>query len=196
MRLGLTALVLLGLGALLSWTGAARLVDAWPGPMASVEGAVGEVEAGALTGAEGRTVFRLKDQLPAFELGLLPLAYPTPGHLADSGRVKVDYDTKARIRNAGPRKYLVYAVTGLEVDGRVYFSPGQYWTAVAFGVLILALPGAIAICVGGVWAYRLSRNPRWRPRPWRWRRSAAPSYAYGVPSVRDPRKTAGGEWLH
>ncbi len=197
MRLWVTALVFLFVGGLLVWLAAARVGEAWPRSTVSVGGMVSEVETAAGAGGWGRTTFRLDGHAHRFELSPEFLSTPTAGHLADAGHVIVDYDSFARIR-AGERTQFepVYIVTGLAVDGRVYFTPLMYQASVFFLALLFAVPGSVAFGVGTMWIYCLSGNPYWRPRPWSWRRARARAIAFAASTVRDPRKTASGEWLH
>ena len=192
MRLWVTALVFLCVGGLLVWLAVVRVGEAWPRSMDSASGAVSTVESGALAGGAGRTVFRLEGSAQRFELSPMFLTYPTAGHLADAGRVSVEYDSHERIRGFEP----VYVVTGLTVDGRVYFTPSMYRAIVVFWALFLALPGSVAFAIGTLWIYRLSGNPYWRPRPWKLRFARPRAFAFAAASMRDPRKTANGEWLH
>jgi hypothetical protein len=192
MRLWVTALVFLCVGGLLVWLAAARVGEAWPRSTAFVSGAVSSVEGGALAGGGGRMVFRLEGQEQRFELSPMFLAYPTAGHLADAGRVSVDYDSRERIHGSEP----VYVVTGLTVDGRVFFTPSMYWASIVLWALFLALPGGVAFALGTLWIYRLSGNPYWRPSKWNLRFARPRAFAFAAPSLRDPRKTASGEWLH
>ena len=192
MRLWATALVFLCVGGLLVWLAVARVGEAWPRSTASVSGAVSAVESGALAGGAGRMVFRLEGQDVRFELSPMVLAYPTAGHLADAGEVSVEYDSHARNRGSES----VYVVTGLMVDGRVFFTSSMYRAIVALWALFLALPGSVAFAVGTLWIYRLSGNPYWRPRPLRLRFARSRAFAFAAPSFRDSRKTANGEWLH
>jgi hypothetical protein len=199
MRLWVTALVFIGVGLWLAWLGAAQLADAWPRSTRTVGGSVSDVETRAFGGGAGRLVFRLEGRAQRLELTSPSLPYPTAGQLADSGRVTIDYDTSVRIRtnDRSDTQYVpVYVVTGLAVDGRVYFTTGMYRLMVVFWALVLSVPGGMALGLGAVWIYRLSRNPQWRPLPWRWRGNYARALVFAAPAARDPRKTADGHWLH
>jgi hypothetical protein len=197
MRLWVTALALVGVGGWLVWLGAAQINDAWPRSLSTVSGAVAEVEPGVLAAGGGRTTFKLKGHAHRFELPPPSSSYPTAGQLADAGQVSVDYDQQVRIRAGSRRQYEpVYVVTGLAVDGRVYFTPVTYRLMVALWALALTVPGGVAFGCGATWIYRLSRNRHWRPRPWRLRTGYARVRALAASAVRDRRKTADGEWLH
>lgn len=194
MRLWFTALIFLCTGGLLAWAGGVHFADAWPRSTASLGGRAAGVETGALAGGEGRTLFSLVGSVQRFELAPVAIEIPTAGQLADAGRVAIDFDerTRERVGGAGP----VNIVTGLAVDGRVYFTPLAYKASVLFWALLFVVPGLAMFGVGTVWIYRLSGNRYWRPRPWSWRRVQARAVAFAASATRDRRKTATGEWLH
>jgi hypothetical protein len=194
MRLWLTALVYLCAGGALAWIGAVRFADAWPRSTASVAGQVSVVETGALAGGAGRMLLSLEGTARRFELAPLAPEVPTAGQLADAGRVFIDYDEHVRVRATGAQP--VNIVTGLSVDGRVYFTQFAYKTSVVVWALLFVVPGLAMFGLGTAWIYRLSGDRYWRPRPWSWRRAQARVASFAASATPDRRKTASGEWLH
>jgi hypothetical protein len=216
MRLWVSTFVFVGVGALLLWLGAAELDNAWPRSMRSIYGHVAEVDARVVVGYAGReprVAVRLQQLGARFEFTSTILPHPTAGALMDAGRIAIDYDGKFRVRpnparNTGScanelrtkpptarplnrpcEQYEVfYVVTGLTVDGRVYFTPTHYKLLTALWALIVLVPGGVMFGFGARWLYRLVRP--------RLPLAVTVQHAVASAATRDPRKTADGQWLH
>ena len=226
MRLKVSTSVFLGAGALLLWLAAGQLDAAWPRASHTISGAVAEVDTRVVAGGrdrESRLVIRLEGHAKRFELAATMLRHLSPGGLLDAGRVTIDYDDTALIRankgalgscemvrrtktatgmvrdgGACAQYEALYVVTGLAVDGRVYFTPGMYRAAMALSALIVLVPGALLFGIGAMWLYRIWRNPDWRPRARgpRMRRAYGAALSFTAAGAGDRWKTADGHWLH
>jgi len=188
MRSWVSALLFLGVGALLSWLGAARFDAAWPGASRSLSGRVADADTRVVADGIGRTqvsAIRFDGRADEFRLVLPLLPRPAPGQLIDAARVTIDYD--------GTPRDGAFVVTGLTVDGRVYFTPVVYRLMSTLPVLIVLVPGLLMLGAGAGRLYRLCGFPlrRAKVRPPRPRRAFAPVLVY---SSSAPRKTADGEW--
>jgi hypothetical protein len=198
MRVWVSTFFFLGVGALLLFIGVLQAGAAWPHASHSVAGDAVNVDTalGGL-GRPAHFVMTLKDKADRFALVSLMLPHPTAGQLIDAAQVRIDYDTQAQLTAEGGGGS-IYAVTGLTVDGRVYFTPRGYELMIALSALVVLLPGGVMFGVGLLWLSRLRVDPRWQPLSMRVNalRPYAPVLSLAGPSLRDPRKTADGHWLH
>jgi hypothetical protein len=206
MRLWISAIVLVGAGGLLVWLGARQLDDAWPRSVRTISGHVADVDARVIAGAWGREPrfgIRLENLGARFEVETQILPRPTAAALMDAATVSIEYDGQVRVRPnpTGQTQYEpYYVVTGLTVDGRVFFATSTYRVMTVLWALLAGVPGVIMLGVGATWLYRLFRFGHiYRLQG---RLLFSTSFARGrrltasSEPPRDRRKTSDGQWLH
>lgn len=182
MRPWVSGLVLVCVGGLLTLLGLGQLDAALTAPAGSASGRVERASGGA-DEADARLGIELAGRSERFQLMSLSLAHPSIETLKAAREVRIDHDDRSRI-------------VGLAVDGRVYFSAGDYAWLIALSALVPLLPGAtmLGLGVSMVWRRRDVR-PR-APARRRGRRVVMPEPAMAVILPFRPRKTVDGEWLH
>lgn len=181
MRLGVSGLMLVCAGGLLTLLGLGQLDAALSAPAGSVSGRVSHASSG-MDERDARFIVEIAGRPERFQLMSLSLPHPSIDALKAAREVRIDHDTRGRI-------------VGLSVDGRVYFTAGDYAWLIALSALVPLLPGAT---MSGFGLSMLWRRKAIQPRVTRRRarRVIMPEPAMAVVLPFRPRKTVDGEWLH